>query len=251
MKTLILTLALFTVSCGNVPGSPSPLDVSTHPPVTAPGQCIQGTDPSCLTVIPTQPKPVVPPPTVGLNDVTVTVGQMAVLSASAILNGQRSTGYAWTFGDGTSTTSQSYAVQHRYVGLGTYTARVTVTDDRDLMASAEATVTVVPVPVIAPPPEPSTALMATVACTQTMAGSPSSPVAGSPLGCHVAVSEGSTQRTSQVTNVAWDYGDGSTLPTGGVIETHTYVVAGDYVIAVVVTISDGRNVAAQVNVTVK
>ncbi len=52
----------------------------------------------------------------------------------------RITGYAWTFGDGATSTAASPS--HTYPASGTYTATLTVTDDRAVSASTSRSVTV-------------------------------------------------------------------------------------------------------------
>jgi PKD repeat protein len=49
--------------------------------------------------------------------------------------------YAWSFGDGGTSSGTSAVVSHTYAAVGTFTAKVTVTDNRGATASATATIT--------------------------------------------------------------------------------------------------------------
>src|SRR5438445_542183 len=49
--------------------------------------------------------------------------------------------YAWTFGDGATSSGTSAVVTHTYSAAGSYTAKVTVTDNGGATASATAGIT--------------------------------------------------------------------------------------------------------------
>jgi PKD repeat protein len=64
-------------------------------------------------------------------------------SGSAAASGATITGYAWNFGDG-STSSSGPTTSHKYSSAGSFTVRVTVTDNQGRTGTATITVTVAP-----------------------------------------------------------------------------------------------------------
>ena len=85
------------------------------------------------------------------------------------------------------------------------------------------------VPPTPPPPTPAPTLTATLTCTATMHGTATP--------CNVTASYGGTPLPGTViTNVNWDWADGTALQsTATPINTHNYVQAGTYTVYVLVT----------------
>ena len=138
------------------------------------------------------------------------------------------TGWAWNFGDGT-TSVEGPATSHTYTADGTYTITLTVTDDdgaTSAVASEEVTV--------AAPPN-----AAPLAAFDAVAD-----------GLSVAVDAGSSaDADGVVSGWAWDFGDGTTSVEGPVTN-HVYAAAGTYTVSLVVTDDDGAvSDAASVEVT--
>lgn len=133
--------------------------------------------------------------------------------------------YAWTFGDGLSSSVQNPS--HTYTGPGTFTVGLTITDANGVDSSAAAlTVTISPAP-----------LVASAASTATLGDAPmATTLTGSETG-------GWGPYT-----YAWDLGDG-TSATGSSIG-HTYASAGTYAATVTVTDSKGVTSQATVHITV-
>lgn len=154
MKTLTFILSsLLLVSCGDVPGSPSP-DTSRDykPPQFAPGTCISGTDPTCINVIPTQPKPV--PEPVKLSIVVNAKCTVDDLTATCRFEARNETGQIWTahvagavgfdFGDGTRPESSNEpTISHTYKTRDTFGFGGNVCDDRSVCAYTYGTITTV------------------------------------------------------------------------------------------------------------
>ncbi|GCE76119.1 PKD domain-containing protein [Cellulomonas biazotea] len=124
------------------------------------------------------------------------------------------TGYAWTFGDGT--TGEGKTATHTYAAGGDYEVTLTVTDDRGGSAQHVTTVTVV-----APNQAPVAAFDATATdLTVAVDGSASADADGT------------------LTAHAWDFGDGGTGT--GATASHTYAAAGTYTVTLTVTDDDGE-----------
>ena len=80
-------------------------------------------------------------------DFNFTTNDLTVTFIDATSGGQGTLSYAWDFGDGNSSTSQSPF--HTYGSAGTYTVELTVTDSQDTSDSVTRSVTVT-----APAPTP-------------------------------------------------------------------------------------------------
>ena len=133
--------------------------------------------------------------------------------------------YTWDFGDGGTATGAT--PNHDFVTSGTRDVTLTVTDDEGTSGSV-----VVPVSVVRTNAHPTASF--TTSCTYLVCS------------FDAAASDDSD---GDVTSYAWDFGDGETDATTGVAPTHTYAVAGPYVVTLTVTDNDSgsgqttRNVA--------
>lgn len=131
--------------------------------------------------------------------------------------------YAWTFGDGTTSTAASPT--KTYAAPGTYPVTLTVTDDKGLTARASTSVTVV----------------ANVAPTASFVATPS--------GLAVEVDAGaSSDPDGTVSDYAWTFGDGGTAT--GPAASHTYTDEGTYTVGLTVTDDQGATATTTRAVTV-
>jgi PKD repeat protein len=127
-------------------------------------------------------------------------------------------GFAWTFGDGTISTSQSPS--HTYAGAGTYSATVTVTD----AAGAKAVASVLTITVNHLPAAGATA-------NRTAGDAP------------VTVNfTGSVTGGTAPFGYSWAFGDGSTAT--GQNPIHTYTASGTYDAMLTVTDASGHSASA-------
>jgi len=126
--------------------------------------------------------------------------------------------FAWTFGDGATSTSQNPS--HTYTAAGTYSARLTVTDAVGATANAPAlTITVNPPP-------------AATASAGVRAGD--APVA-------VTFTGGASSGTTPYT-YSWAFGDGGTSASQN--PGHTYTAAGTYDAVLTITDAAGKSASA-------
>jgi PKD repeat protein len=125
------------------------------------------------------------------------------------------TGYAWTFGDGT--TGTGVTPTHTYSAAGTFAVALTVTDNGGATKTLSKNVTVTAAPVNQAP---------TAAFTSTCTN----------LVCSLDAS-GSTDPDGTVTGYAWSFSDGGTA-TGKVV-SHTFAAAGSYTVVLTVTDNQG------------
>ena len=135
--------------------------------------------------------------------------------------------YAWTFGDGGTSTDANPA--HTYTTPGNYSAELTVTDDDGAVGSD--TVNIV-VNANQPP-------VAAAGASVTVGKAPLA-VAFSSLG--------SGDADGSIASYAWVFGDGGTSSAAD--PSHTYTVAGPYTATLTVTDDKGATASASVNVTV-
>jgi PKD repeat protein len=137
------------------------------------------------------------------------------------------TGYAWTFGDGTTATTQNPS--HTYTAGGTFTVTLTVTDNQSATNNVSHTVTVT-----APPPvnQPPVAAFSS-SCTQ--------------LAC--SFTSTSSDPDGTIASYAWTFGDGTTATTQN--PSHTYAAGGTFTVTLTVTDNQGAtgNVSHTVTVT--
>ncbi len=134
--------------------------------------------------------------------------------------------YAWTFGDGG--TSSSATPSHTYAAPGPYTVTLTVTDSLGAVSTAA-----------------STSVNATHAAP--VAAFTPTPGANFSLGVDASASTASDGATM---SYAWNWGDG-TAAGSGVTATHTYAGPGSYTVTLTVTDSLGgvSTTSALVNLT--
>ena len=133
--------------------------------------------------------------------------------------------YAWTFGDGATSTLQNPS--HTYAAGGTYTVTLRVTDNQgaqSTMASQNVTVT--------PPNQPPTASF-TFSC--------------SALAC--SFTSTSSDPDGSIASYAWTFGDGATSTAAN--PSHTFASGGTYTVTLRVTDNQGaQSTTASQNVTV-
>ena len=138
-------------------------------------------------------------------------------------------GYAWDFGDGS--TSPDPNPTHVYASAGSYVATLTVTGNAGLTATAGAAVAVAPAPNRPP-----------------VAAASANPVSGTaPLTVNFS-SAGSSDPDGAIAGYAWVFGDGSTSPDAN--PTHVYASAGSYIATLTVTDVGGLTGTASVAVSV-
>jgi PKD repeat protein len=141
-------------------------------------------------------------------------------------SGAAITGYAWSFGDGSTGTGA--APTHTYAAAGSYKVKLTVTDAAGAGSSSTQTVTVLD--------EPPTAVFATTPAVPTLGQSVSFDAAGS------------SDPDGTIASYIWDFGDGTTGT--GATATHAYQSAGTYTVRLTATDSAGEKATSSRAVTV-
>jgi len=137
--------------------------------------------------------------------------------------------YAWTFGDGTTSTQQN--VSHTYQTAGTYTATMTATDNAGARGSASVTITVNP-PANRPP----------------TASASANPISGAaPL--TVSFTGSGSDPDGTIASYAWTFGDATTSLLQN--PSHTYQSAETYTATLTVTDNSGATGTASVTITVR
>lgn len=121
--------------------------------------------------------------------------------------------YAWTFGDGQTSTSKMPT--HVYGAGGAYAVTLKVTDDRGGSDSASTSITVAPAPPANVPP------------TAAFTGTPTDETAA-------LDASASTDTDGSISKYSWAFGDGATAT--GKTTTHTYATPNTY--AVTLTVVD-------------
>lgn len=157
-------------------------------------------------------------------NVTTGVSPMAVRFTSSVTGGLTPYTYAWSFGDGATSTLANPT--HTYTATGTYTARLNVTD-----AMGTSAVSTLGITSVAP-----------VSISQIAADI----VTGTaPLAVHF---QASTQGGLSPVTYNWSFGDGarSTLAT----PDHVYATAGNYLVRLTVTDASGGSATETLTVTV-
>jgi PKD repeat protein len=135
--------------------------------------------------------------------------------------------YAWTFGDGSTTTGAT--ASHAYKSSGTYTITLTVVDSSDRMNTTSQQITV-----YSPP-------------TASFGFSPPAPDTGTPVGFDASGSSDPDHGVS-IGSYAWSFGDGAT--GSGATPSHTYSRPGNYTVTLTVTNSVGLTASNSEQVTV-
>lgn len=148
------------------------------------------------------------------------VGQPTSFDASQSTASSPIVTWLWNFGDGA--TADGLNIPHTYANPGVYNVTLTVTDQNGQSNTANQLIT------IAAAPQPNT---------------PPVPVIGAPAqaeaGQTVTFNASGTQHTGQLTNIAWDFGDGGSN-TGEVVN-YAYTTPGDYTVTLTVTDDQGRS----------
>ncbi|HWX66570.1 MAG TPA: PKD domain-containing protein, partial [Rhodanobacter sp.] len=135
--------------------------------------------------------------------------------------------YAWTFGDGSTSTSASPS--HTYAAAGTYSVTETVTDSVSGKTNAKTA-------------------SVTVTSTST-GGTPTANFTSSVSGLTATFTDSSTDAGGTIGTHAWTFGDGSTSAVTS--PSHTYAAAGTYSVTETVTDSvSGKSNAKTASVTV-
>ena len=137
--------------------------------------------------------------------------------------------YAWTFGDGGTSTATNPT--HIYATAGTYNVSLIVTNTDNLHSTAATTAAVIAAAAAQPP--------------VANAGNPYTGVAGTPLSFN---GSGSSDPKSEVLTYAWTFGDDGTGT--GSSPTHTYAAAGTYTVTLTVTNTDNLTASATVTATI-
>ena len=170
----------------------------------------------------------VPAPAFDVAPAVPYAGASVVFDAGRTTSSRPIVAYEWTFGDGTA--ARGRVVEHRYRGAGVYAVTLAVSDDRGSSATATREVTV-----------------AGSDPTAVIDVSPNRPVAGRPVSFSGLRSIARPGRT--IVEHAWVFGDAGAEARGGSV-THTYRVAGTYVVTLVVTDDLGASSTARATVSV-
>ena len=160
--------------------------------------------------------------------------QVATFTATATAaTGHGISSYFWTWGDGNSQTTFVPTATKYYSEVGTYVPSVRVTDDLGQTATASLAFTIVGSGV-----------------TASFTVSPTNPTAlTTDVNFNGVASSGPAGAT--ITSWAWDFGDGTNVVTLDQPTTsHTFAVAGIYIVRLTVTDSEERTGTVTVTVTV-
>lgn len=165
-----------------------------------------------------------------------TVGVPVTMFISSAATGP----WAWSFGDGQTAQTTSLSTTHTFGQAGRYTVSVT---GASTTVSAPITINNPPTP---PTPPSSGAVTAAIECTAAPHGSPT--------GCHATLTApDGTALTANISSVQWDWGDGhisQSNTSSAAVATHSYDVAGNYVINAVIKDTGGDTVTAQTTVKI-
>lgn len=221
-KVLALVVALLAVGCGSSSTAPTPPTLPT-PTIDC---TLVGTLPCQIPPPPPPPAPAPPPagPSVTIVSLDIPAVRFGLPSVMTVTATGDARGFAWSFGDGTSTTAVEH-VSHVYAAPGSYVVTV-VASNKSSEATATGTATVLAIP---PPLPPAPALFVTLTCIVN-AHAVASP-------CNVSVTDQTgASVTASITNVVYDWGDGQVdTVIGSPLASHTYAQPGVYTIRATVT----------------
>jgi alpha-tubulin suppressor-like RCC1 family protein/PKD repeat protein len=135
--------------------------------------------------------------------------------------------WEWDFGDGSSGSGE--ITSHTYTLAGTFTVELAVTDDNGATGTTtrEVRINQAPTASFTVNPNAGPALL-TVTVNASASGDPD----------------------GQIVRYSWDFGDGSVIEDGDVLEGHTYTVPGIYTLALTVEDDGGLTDATERSVTV-
>ncbi len=150
---------------------------------------------------------------------------LAVSFTATVSGGSSPYTYAWTFGDGGTSTLES--PRHTYSRPGTFVAQVVVTDSLGTTASDSVTITASMQP-----------LSATVQANPTTGNTP----------LDVSFSASASGGLAPY-SYAWTFGDGSSGASQSI--SHTYTAAGTYVAQVIARDSLGNAVSQSIDIVVR
>ena len=171
------------------------------------------------------------PPTANANGpYSGTVGQAVSFSSAGSTDpGGSIASYAWTFGDGG--TSSAANPSHSYANAGTYNVSLTVTDNQGASSASSATTATI-----------------TAAGNQPPTANANGPYTGTPGAAVSFSSAGSTDSDGSIASYSWTFGDGGTSTAAN--PTHTYSNAGTYAVTLTVTDNNGASGTANATATI-
>jgi PKD repeat protein len=142
--------------------------------------------------------------------------------------------YDWSFGDGSTATSEFPTTTHTYADAGTYPVKLTVTNDADKTSTITKNVSVSSLPVP----------------TASFTHDPQAPLATQAVGFDASSSTGgeSNGRVGTIVSYSWDFGDGPTVSPAEAgadpTTSHTFADAGTFVVTLTVTNDAGKTATA-------
>jgi len=135
-------------------------------------------------------------------------------------NGGVIVSYIWNFGDGNVTSTSNPIITHAYENYGTYTVTLNVTDSEGKWDTESQQITVENAPVA------------------DFTWNPYCPQRGETVTFDASIS---SPDGGVIISYAWDFGDGTPIvEENDPITTHVYAAAGDYLVTLNVTDSEGR-----------
>ena len=198
------TASSFTVASPTTAGTYNYRIVSAQASNISSSECVVASNSLTLTVTAT--------PTAAFSvPATTCLGNSTVFTDQSTANGATITGWAWKFGDGTTSTAQSPS--HAYTSPGNYTVQLIVTNSTGCTSAATTKAIYVSSPTMA-------------------AFSYSSPDCATGA---VTFTDASTTTDGSITSWVWDFGDGSTATkTTATAFQHTYASKGSYIVKLTV-----------------